>query len=82
MNMGLNDLPKIHEREVLCRKAESELRSAVIGVTTSETCQKLTTLELLQVMQTVFNSDLQNVLKYAIRFERHGNTDTPGGLSG
>lgn len=79
---GLNDLPTIHERESLCRQAEAELRTAVIGVTTGKTCQKLTTLELLQVMQLVFNSDLQNVLKYAIRYERHGNTDTPGGLSG
>lgn len=55
-----------HEREALCFKAESELHNAITRASTSDICQKLTTLELSQVMQRVFANELQNVL---VRYE-------------
>ena len=79
---GLNDMPKLHEREFPCRDAENELRTAVSSVTCGEKFKGLTYFEALSIMQNVFGGEIQQFLKYAIRLERHGDTETPGGLEG
>ena len=78
---SLDNLPRLHEREIICREAEQKLRAAVSLVTCDKEFSKLTYFEALSVMQNVFGGELQVFLKYAIRFERHGNTSTPGGFA-
>lgn len=69
---------KIHPREKKCTAAESELRGVILGL---DQKHKLTQAELIQVLTHVFSDEILSMMKYAIRQERHGNTDTPGGLA-
>jgi hypothetical protein len=73
---GLGPLPRIHEREKPVREAECELRQAILDV---EKKHDLTEAELLRVVNGVCSETIGSIAKYHIRFERHGDTDTPGG---
>lgn len=67
---------KIHEREqkvlVACAQVQRDYLLAV---------KDLTTAEELRVIATVFGDILGSIAKYAIRQERHGSTDKPGGVA-
>jgi len=69
-------MPKIHERESLVKSAELQLREAIVEMMKS---WDLTTFETIQVFNKVMSEEIASVVKYQIRFERHGNYDTPGG---
>jgi hypothetical protein len=71
----LDHLPKIHPRERLVTEAEQQLRTAIIGLNKIG----LTTGEFLQVITNVMSGEISSIAKYAIRNERHGNLDKPGG---
>lgn len=68
---------KIHPREVIVRKAENELRELLCTVTDKH---GLTEAEKLRVINAIASDWIAGVAKYAIRDERHGVTDKPGGL--
>lgn len=68
---------KIHRREARVKKAEFELRDAVSAVVEKH---DLTEAESLRVVNTALSEWIASVAKYAIREERHGTTDKPGGL--
>ena len=70
-------MPKIHPREHPVLAATSELRSLVAKWMGKN--PDLTTFELLQVVNGVLYSEMSGILKYAIREERHGDTNKPGG---
>lgn len=76
-NMG--PLPLIHERETLVHKAEMKLREKLLEATGSDEFKELTSAEYLKVINIVFSDKIASFLKFAIRKERHGNTDDPGG---
>jgi len=66
-----------HPREIIVSEAETKLASTVVETMSH---YKLTGGEYLSVLTEVFSRLFLNFLKYEIRRERHGNTDTPGGL--
>lgn len=68
------NLPRIHPREELVKKAELKIQEVFLEVT-----EGLTTGEVLRVCASVFGSQVGTIAKYAIRRERHGNSDRPGG---
>lgn len=70
-------LPKMHERSIVCRKAEQELLTSVHAVITK---YSLTTAEQLQLVNMVAHDFIAGVLKFAIRVERHGDVDKPGDI--
>ncbi len=67
-------LPMEHHRTRQTRKAEVILRDAIIELHKLD----LTTAEFLQVINRVMSESMATSLKYAIRYERHGDGDTPG----
>ena len=67
---------KIHPREKLVEEAEHKIRGVVFDAT-----KDLTLFERVQVVARVLNGELLSTCKYQIRYERHGNTDTPGGAA-
>lgn len=68
-----NNFPKIHPRSVVVNDARLALTKAI-----GECTALLTTAETIQVVTTVMSNELLGIAKYAIREERHGNTDKPG----
>lgn len=70
-------MPKIHPRELVCNKARTDLDEAVAGALEKH---ELTEAEELRVLNEVFHRYIGSIAKYAIRRERHGNEDKPGGL--
>ncbi len=70
-------MAKLHSREKAVMSAESKLRSALVDL---EKEFDLTRFELIQVIQSVAGEYILSICKYAIRRERHGSTDKPGGL--
>lgn len=70
---------KIHRREIRCRAAESDLRNAIGELSDKH---DLTGAEMLRIVNAVLSDYIASIAKYDIRQERHGNTDTPGGLEG
>ena len=72
-------LPRLHPRERIVRKAENDLRSAVIDIVHKA---ELTTGESLQVVNGALSGWIAGVAKHAIREERHpGEPDKPGGFA-
>jgi hypothetical protein len=67
---------RIHPRETLVRTAKLMVSSAVLTHTA-----ELTEAERLFVVNAVCSDWIAGVAKIAIREERHGNADTPGGLA-
>ncbi len=74
----LNKLSKLHSREIEAQKAQVELENAVLGWRRNHV--DLTMAELISILTHVFSSHLGSIAKYAIRHERHGDADKPGGL--
>jgi hypothetical protein len=70
-------MPRLHKREKLIRDAESELRRAVMEV---DEKYNLTQFEYIQLLHVILGEAILTVCKYGIRQERHGDTETPGGL--
>jgi hypothetical protein len=58
-------------------EAENELRRVLMDI---ETKYELTEAELIRVVNGVCSETIGRIVKYHIRYERHGNTDKPGGL--
>jgi hypothetical protein len=70
---------RLHEREAIVRQAEIDLREKMTEFA-NEFADKLTTWEYMRVVHGVLSDDIGSQIKYAIRDERHGDTDKPGGL--
>jgi hypothetical protein len=68
-------MPAIHPREKNVKKAEQLLLDAIAAMNDLE----LTTVERLKVVNEVLCGEVSGILKCEIRYERHGNTDKPGG---
>jgi len=68
---------EVHPREKLVQEAEHKISSAIL-----DAVEHLTQLEQLQVVNKVASEYIASLAKYGIRYERHGNGDTPGGLVG
>lgn len=66
---------KIHPREKLVKEAERVLRDAVGRVYEME----LTQWERIRIVNSVLSSSIADEAKFGIRYDRHGDTDTPGG---
>jgi hypothetical protein len=71
----LGPLPRLHPRELITREAEREFSLALETVITKH---KLTAGEAFRVVNTIFSSFVNNVVRGAIRVERHGDHDKPG----
>jgi hypothetical protein len=69
---------RIHPREATVRSAENELREEIHRVIEKH---ELTEAEALRMVNAVCSGWIGWVARYAVRQERHGNTDTPGGLA-
>ena len=70
---------RIHKREFTVRQAELEITEAVHKITDKH---KLTTWEMLRVVNVALSGVIGSIVRYEIRNERHGNYDKPGGLAG
>jgi hypothetical protein len=70
---------KIHPREQRVREAQNDV-STYLSLVKRE--NELTEAEMLRVVNNVCHEWVGGVAKYWIREERHGNSDTPGGLEG
>lgn len=70
---------RLHKREALIQDANVALMDALIEWRRSEAAQKLTEWELVSLMSHELSSYISGVAKYAIRLERHGDRDKPGG---
>lgn len=70
---------RLHKREALIQDANIALMDALIEWRQSEAAQKLTEWELVSLMSHELSSYISGVAKYAIRLERHGGRDKPGG---
>lgn len=68
-------MPKIHPREKIVREAEAGIRLAVEKHT-----KDLTLFERMKVITQVLSNEIGGDCKYQIRYERHGDYETPGGL--
>jgi hypothetical protein len=71
---------RMHERETIVREAENNLREKMLQFA-NEYAEKLTHYEYMRVVHGVLSDDIGSQIKYAIRYERHGDTDKPGGAS-
>ena len=70
---------RLHQRETLVREVKNRLSQAFLDTFRGV---KLTNAEELKIVNEVSSDWIGSILKYQIRDERHGNTDTPGGLEG
>ena len=75
---GLGPLPRIHPREERCTKAKLDLITEIWALKEKF---DLTDLELLRVVHEALADHNGGFIKFAIREERHGDTDKPGGLA-
>lgn len=66
-----------HRREPIVRAAENELRGAIIDIIEKH---QLTDAEALAIVAAALGGHVGSVAKYAIRMERHGDPNKPGGL--
>ena len=67
---------RIHPRERLIDEAEAHLEEALRHLRSMD----LTHDEFISVVTQIMSRAILSTTKYAIRRERHGNTDQPGGL--
>jgi hypothetical protein len=70
-------MPHLHPRELECNKARHDITKAILDAVEK---YGLTTAEQLRIVNAVSFEWIGGIAKYAIREERHGNTETPGGL--
>lgn len=78
MPNDLGPLPMMHPRETVVREAEREIDAAILEVIQKH---KLTTGEILQVINNCFSREIGLIARQAIRHERHGHGDKPGGTA-
>lgn len=71
-------MPRLHEREIKMQQAELALREKINSWVREHT-EDMTDAEFIRAISGVMNEQIMTCMKYAIRRERHGNTDTPGG---
>lgn len=74
---NLGPLPRQHPREQACNEAERDIE---LAIATALLSHALTEAEGLRVVNAVASRHIGGVAKYAIRQERHGDADKPGGL--
>lgn len=67
---------KIHPREPLVNEVEAKILATIHRETA-----RLTEAESLRVVNKACSGWIASVAKYAIRLERHGDADQPGGLA-
>jgi hypothetical protein len=72
------DMPRLNPREAIVRRASLDL--ATIVADWSSRNPDLTAAEFLKVLLSVSHDQAQTLLKNAIREERHGDQDKPGGI--
>jgi hypothetical protein len=72
---------RLHPREALVREARIELHQAVLDWLRKEEVSELTAYEEVMVVTSVLSQVITGAMKYAIREERHGDAETPGGLA-
>jgi hypothetical protein len=78
----LGPLPTIHPRETVCRQAQEELFQTITTWRRKWGDDAgLTPTERLSIIQHVLNDEVGSALKYAIRVERHGDANKPGGIT-
>lgn len=70
-------MARIHPREQQVNLAESAL---AIAMWKEIEKHDLTQVEAMRVVHNACGSVLGGLIKHAIRYERHGDTDKPGGL--
>jgi len=73
----LGPLPKEHPREKNVRSVERALINTYNAIVEEA---ELTLAEQLHVLANFTSSRVGTIAKYAIRHERHGRGDKPGGL--
>ena len=71
---------KLHEREKVVHEAKMDLAEKVLEWMQTHR-KNLTTAEELKVVSGEFGDYMQRMAKYAIRRERHGDENQPGGLA-
>jgi type III secretory pathway component EscV len=71
-------MPRLHERQQIVTEARMALMEALVEWA-EQYEEVLTPAEYLATLVGESTSVVQSNLKYQIRYERHGNTDTPGG---
>ena len=69
------NLPAEHPREEITQKAERDLEDAMYRAVLG-----LTSAEKIDVVMRVTYRLISGIAKYSIRFERHRDTNKPGGL--
>lgn len=67
-------MPRMHPRVQIVNKAETKLRETLLEIQ-----RDLTEPEFLGVVAGMLGEQIGHIAKYAIRQERHGRTDKPGG---
>ncbi len=71
---------RVHPRLFKIQQLEAELSLEISKFIAAN--DDLTEAEVLQMLNNVLHSKVAYVLKYMIRAERHGNTETPGDEAG
>ena len=66
-------MSKLHKREMKVEQAKSQMSIQVLEMKEKNDLTDIEYLQWLTSMQ-------QSCLKYMLRYERHGDYDTPGGL--
>jgi len=74
----LGPLPRIHPRVRICQEARQAISEAITKAVKEH---ELTTAEEISVINAACSSHIGHIAKYAIRHERHGNEDRPGGFA-
>ena len=74
--MSDDNSPRIHPRERPCRTARLEIEEAIMEIAVKH---ELTTAEQIRVINAACSTQIGSIAKYAIRHERHGDEDKPGG---
>lgn len=72
----LGPLPRIHPRVKPCNEARQAIEAAIAKAVKEH---ELTTAEEISVINGACSSCIGHIAKYAIRHERHGDKDRPGG---
>ena len=70
---------RLHPREELVRDSRLELMNRLADWNEKHT-EELTEVEWIQIITSCFSWEMSTFCKFAIREERHGDADKPGGL--
>lgn len=72
-------MPRLHPREKMVREAQTQLMQNLLDLQRNF---ELTDGEWVSIIAGELGDTLTRWAKYAIREERHGRADRPGGLAG